>query len=744
MTRGRYLYCTLDPAGHDLSAEWDSLGRQTRLSMGNEVLEEYRYDIAAQQALGRIAEVRYRGGRQLFTYNPAGRLIKRDYFYEAETDTHSLRYEYDSLGRETAVIHTDGTRIDRHLTFNGWTQAIPGIIQSIDYEPRGFPSTIHYQNGVRTEFDYTPGPGRILHQSTTLPADGIIEQVEFNFDKMDILLSSNDTAPSGPGLREFAYDPLYQITAVSNIENGNIVQRRYDYASDYNLRRFEETHTTLHYDDTLRPDRLSGLTPNDGALFTINYDGNGNLLKLPGQQFEYNPKNELKRFTRDDGLVADYHYDHLGFRISKTVTDTHGGRTRILYISDQAEIRNGTPAYFVSVGLLRVAVLTGDTIRFLHENGIGSTSFVTDMAGKRIGAIDYRPFGNAASSSGDIQFRRFSLSPEDPETGLVYMHRRYYAPQLGRFLTPDLMAIYQPEKFLHAPQGLHLYTFVANNPLNKTDPTGMSFWSIVGAVAGVIVGVAVGLAIVAAVVATGGVGGIFLGIGLALLAGLAFTGVSYLAANNSNPNSDRYQFFRSFMIGFNAGMNGVLASTIVGGYVGFGVGVVLGLINLLAVHDGIAKNSVYQGILGWSSWLMPMSWGATGFGLAVYAINIVVAMVTNQNFEATTIDKMAIDWKTGSIVMVGGAIRNGAGFNMGNFVFIDPGFINAGIPGISYESVLRHETGHTLSVAAFGSVFHLSDFIDEVVLHNGANAYGEKIAESHSNIPGRPVIPMWG
>jgi hypothetical protein len=194
------------------------------------------------------------------------------------------------------------------------------------------------------------------------------------------------------------------------------------------------------------------------------------------------------------------------------------------------------------------------------------------------------------------------------------------------------------------------------------------------------------------------------------------------------------------MVGFNAGMNGVLAASIVGGSIGIAIGITLGAINFFAVFDGIARNSVYQGILGWSSWIMPMSWGATGLGLALFAFNLWQA-----GKNSDTDIKLAVDWRTGSIIMVGGLIRNGAGFNMGNFVFIDPSYIRSGDPYTSYDIVVRHETGHTLSVAAFGSLFHLYNLIDEVLLGNEAYAYGEKIAESHSkDDPRRPWIPMWG
>ena len=58
--------------------------------------------------------------------------------------------------------------------------------------------------------------------------------------------------------------------------------------------------------------------------------------------------------------------------------------------------------------------------------------------------------------------------------------------------------------------------------------------------------------------------------------------------------------------------------------------------------------------------------------------------------------------------------------------------------------MLAHETGHTLTVAAFGTAFGLFDMLNENVRGAGEDDDGERVAES--NVPGttRPYIPMWG
>ena len=731
---------TVDGAGHDILAAWDATGRLTALSSGGTAFETYTYDTAAQHALGRLAKVTYSGGRQEFEYDPAGRLVQRSFHFEdpgAGAATQTLAYEYDPCGRQTATVHTDGRRIERHLTVNGWVAAIPGVLSSVDYDARGLPVTIDCANGVRTSFEYTPGPGRISHQVTTSATQQVLEDISYTYDKLESMLASEDVAPGGAGRRAYSYDSLSQLTRTETVEGGAAVQRHYEYTSLRNLSRLDESLRTMHYDDAAHPDLLAGITVDGQARFAVTHDAGGNLKTLPGQQFEYNVKNELARLRADDGLIADYGYDHMGLRTSKRVDDGHGSVRLTQYVGSQAEIRDGVASHFVTFGGLRIAVLTGAQTVFLHNNPTGTSTLFTGADGERAGQVDVRPFGNEASRSGTVDFQTFGLHSVDPESGLVYMRRRYYAPAIGRFLTPDLMALHQPERFVHHPAGLQLYAYVGNDPLNTNDPDGLTFWSIVGAVVGIVAGVVVGLAIVAA---TGGLG--LMAIGLMLAVSLAVTGVSYVIASNVDPNGGFGQFMRGFMIGFNAGMNFAVGSAILGG----GIGAAIGVINSLAAIDGVARNSFYQGVLGWSSWVMPMSWAATALGLVFFVVNLAAAGVTYILSGKTKIDRLGFDWRTGTFVMSGGLIHNSAAFDMGHFVFMNPDYVDGSTPGRTYDNVLSHETGHTLENAAFGSAFLAADLIGENLTSAGVHDYGEEIAESHAHVhnPRRTRIPMWG
>jgi len=62
----------------------------------------------------------------------------------------------------------------------------------------------------------------------------------------------------------------------------------------------------------------------------------------------------------------------------------------------------------------------------------------------------------------------------DSESGNDYFGARYYAPTMGRFLSPDWSAKVEPVPYskLDDPQTLNLYSYVRNNPLSRVDQVG--------------------------------------------------------------------------------------------------------------------------------------------------------------------------------------------------------------------------------------------------------------------------------
>jgi len=111
---------------------------------------------------------------------------------------------------------------------------------------------------------------------------------------------------------------------------------------------------------------------------------------------------------------------------------------------------------------------------------------MSTTAGATAGALEkgslarYDPFGTmttapatnpAISNHGFSGHRHNNTGMND--LSLIYMNARYYMPEIGRFISADTIV---PEP--GNPQNYNRYSYVNNNPVNYTDPSGHCVFGI--------------------------------------------------------------------------------------------------------------------------------------------------------------------------------------------------------------------------------------------------------------------------
>ncbi len=109
----------------------------------------------------------------------------------------------------------------------------------------------------------------------------------------------------------------------------------------------------------------------------------------------------------------------------------------------------------------------GSATGFLLQDGLGSVRFESQTGGTSAWR-DYGPYGMPSNDNGltVANGRGYINERFDPETGLQYLHARYYDPHLGRFLSPDTWDPTIPGV------DINRYAYSMNEPINSADPYG--------------------------------------------------------------------------------------------------------------------------------------------------------------------------------------------------------------------------------------------------------------------------------
>lgn len=520
-----------DFRGNETSMSYDLRGRRTSVNDVDSGLRTLRYtpygDLRSEtNARGQTVTIAYdRLSRRISRQEPEGTTSWTWGTSAAARNVGSLvsvsgpgvqeSFEYDALGRLSGrTLAAFGATFTTRFGYDAAT----GLLDVITYPSvSGSPLRIrqHHDRGrvVRvTDADDVSTTywqlgavdplGQVAYETL---GNGV--QVASSFDPVTGLLVSRTAGPGGGSSYQdlrYSWDPAGNLSAR---QEGNLgVYEQFAYDNRDRLDRMQSTNgatVDLDYDEignvtyksdvgpyTYHPTRKHAVVA--AGSNTYSYDANGDVVNANGTTIFWTSYDLPARIMHPGGNYSlfDYGPDRSrirqmargGSEISETVYAGGGLYERVS--------RNGviSQRHYIVVDGRRVAVHTRasgatPTTVYLLEDHLGGVDGLTSSSGGLLARASNQPFGArragdwtaSAPTSGEWQQlqsttpRGFTDHEHVDNLGVIHMNGRVYDPVLGRFLSPDPI-VQSP----HDAQSWNRYSYVRNNPLRYTDPSGFA------------------------------------------------------------------------------------------------------------------------------------------------------------------------------------------------------------------------------------------------------------------------------
>jgi RHS repeat-associated protein len=411
---------------------YDNNGNVTQNRRRDGTLVNYGFDALNQRTSG------YNGAT--YGYDNLGRMTSAVVSGIAES------FGYDALGRQTSEVGPLGT-VGRKFD-------VVGNLTRLTYPDNYY---IAYGYDAANEF-------------TTLTDSNSTTLLQKAYDNLGRI--SNLTRTSGPS-ESRGYGPDLRLS--SQAYTFTDTSKNVTYSYTYNLAGQPLTMTPNNsiYSNTTSPAATSYASDGQNRYTTVGahtmaYDGRSNLNSDGTSSLAFDGLNRITTVNS-----TNLSYDALD-RLYATVS---GATNRLLYSGEQI-----LAVYDGSGNLLSryVPDLQLDQTLLWYSGSStavsGASWLVTNAAGSVVAGAaagtaavsTYDAFGVPGSSgispfNGQLGFKGM---PSMGALGFYYARARTYDAALGRFLQPD------PAGYV---DGLHLYSFVHNSPVNGADPFGL--WS---------------------------------------------------------------------------------------------------------------------------------------------------------------------------------------------------------------------------------------------------------------------------
>jgi RHS repeat-associated protein len=421
--------------------DYDSKGRRTRITYGNNSFTKYQYDPETFRL------------RRLITC-PDG-VTNRDHFHNDDelkkTAFQFLSYTYDPVGN---IINIEDEAQQTYYFSN---------------------SQIKPENNYQYDALYrlVEAKGR-EHIGQNLPPNA--------YDKNRMF---SDNIPAADNalrnyIQRYSYDVVGNMTemahTVKDLPGSTGWTRKFSHAANSNQ-------------------LVSSFIGNNIERYT--YDAHGNMEKLPHLPgIVWNFRDQVQHLLiqasseNENADGASYCYDGAGERIRKLVTKGNiteeciylGGFEIFRKWQNNSKVTERESLHIMDdknrIAMVETLIIENGVqlaveetlIRYQYSNHLGSAFLEVDDAARVISYEEYHPYGTTAYQNQNKNVTtaakryRYIGMERDEESGMGYHSARYYLPWLGRWLSSDPAGMID---------GHNLYVYAHANPISMKDTGGL-------------------------------------------------------------------------------------------------------------------------------------------------------------------------------------------------------------------------------------------------------------------------------
>ena len=424
------------------------------------------------------------------TYDGIGRVQ-----FEYDAAGGGLQYHYNSMGYLAEVREADNAsaghlyyRVEAMDTRGNITQSLAG-------------------NGYTTTHHFDEKTGYLMSTSTDMLGLNEIQELYFDYDIAGNLTFRNEQSGNKDLKEAFCYDGLNRLIAYQQNQQDDSFcttvssgqqQVRYDAMGNIT---YKEGKGDYSY-NSAKPHAVTH-TSADNVTYT--YDANGNMTSDSSVRTlaytSFDKASNIIKGTSNVSFVYDINHSRFlrtEMANGSTTSTLYIGSTEVLFKGDgKVETKRHIKGRVIVTnkynsqqdaleGIAGNAVPMSTDTHYLYKDHLGSMDIITDAQGNVVQEISFDAWGkrrNAtdwasltaaelATFDNDITTRGYTGHEQIDSVGLIHMNGRIYDADLARFV--------QADPIVQAPkdtQSLNRYSYVRNNPLNLTDPSGYSWWN---------------------------------------------------------------------------------------------------------------------------------------------------------------------------------------------------------------------------------------------------------------------------